>query len=376
MRELISAEIEQIKPYSPQSFGEKFVLNFADRGGLINLAANECPYGTSSKVKEALVANSINQVNRYSISNQEDLRKDIGDFYNLEPNWIHLGAGIEEILTHLSRAFLVEDDVVVLSECTFPLYYVNNALQRASQYQIPIKNLGYDLEAFIKKLKQLKSPPRMIYLCNPNNPTGTVFGIKEFEALVSSIPKESLVVLDEAYYEYVQTEDYPDGRNYLETIPRLIVTRTFSKAYGLAGLRIGYSMQSPEITDVLQKFKPLHSINNIAEICAREALRDQVHLKNVIRSCNEEKEFLVNKLKEMRLAGLEPHRTQANFILISIPVDSSEVARRLLTDFGIIVAPLDGFGLCGKLRVSPGTREQNILLLNALTEILGGKTSD
>lgn len=370
MRELLSDEIEQIKPYSPKSLTEDFVLKFTANGGLVNLAANECPHGMSTKVMEVLAANGTQKINRYSISNQEDLKKDLAEFYNLEPSWIHLGAGIEEILTHLSRAFLLEGDVVLLSECTFPLYYINNSLQRACQYQIPIKNLGYDLNAFTNKLKSLKSPPRMIYLCNPNNPTGTIFNIKEFEALVSFIPQESLLILDEAYFEYILSEDCPDGRNYLERIPRLIVTRTFSKAYGLAGLRIGYSLQAPEITNALQKFKPLHSINNIAEMCAREALRDQVHLKNVVSLCTEEKNFLVNRLDEMNLVGVETHHTQANFILISTPFNSLEVSQRLLTDFGIIVAPLDGFGLVGKLRVSPGTREQNILFLNALAQVL------
>lgn len=370
MKDLVSLELSRIKPYSPKSISEEFTDRFCSLGGVVNLAANESPVGPSPKVYEILSSNLTHQTGRYSISLQQDLRRDLSHFYNLDEDWIHLGAGIEEILTHLSRAFLSPGDVVLLSECTFPLYHINNALQGAEQIFVPLKNWYYDLSAFIDQLEQMSGAPRMVYLCNPNNPTGTAFSSAQFEQLITYLPEECIVVLDEAYFEYVIDKDVPDGRKYLDRLPRLIVTRTFSKAYGLAGLRIGYSMQCPEITEALKRFKPLHSVNNLAEMCARAALSDQIHLKYAVDFCHTEKKFLLETLKSLTKYGIELHQTETNFILIKFSFDTDILIQRLLTEFGIITAPLDASGIKGGLRISPGTREQNERLVQAMQIIL------
>ena len=334
------------------------------------MAANENPIGASPQVLETLQHNLKKVINRYSISNQEDLRTDLAKFYNLDRDWIHLGAGIEEILTHISRAFLVDDDVVILSEQTFPLYAVNNQLQSAIQYFVELNDLSYNLDGFAAKIEEVAVPPRMVYLCNPNNPTGTIFDRDSFERLIQKIPRDCIVVLDEAYYEYVRDPEFPDGVTYLDRIPRLIVTRTFSKAYGLAGLRIGYSMQHPDLTKILQKLKPLHSINNLAENCARVALNDQEHLRKVLRYCHGELNFLESQLQQKGFYGVEVLRSEANFLICKLPIDSSVVSGRLMQNYGIFVAPLGGFGLNQWIRVSPGTRAENKKFLDGLKTIL------
>tara|TARA_B100000674_G_C37905204_1_gene945806 strand:+ start:386 stop:1513 length:1128 start_codon:yes stop_codon:yes gene_type:complete len=370
MRDLASSALDKIHPYRPKSISENIQARFTSMGGLCNLAANENPIGASPLVLEALQQDLKQVVNRYSLSNQEDLRTDLAKFHNLDRDWIHLGAGIEEILTHISRAFLVNNDEVILSEQTFPLYAVNNQLQGATQHFVELNDLSYNLAGFSAKMEEITAPPRMIYLCNPNNPTGTIFDRDSFERLIQQVPQDCILVLDEAYYEYVRDTEFPDGVTYLNRIPRLIVTRTFSKAYGLAGLRIGYSMQHPDITKILQKLKPLHSINNLAEKCARIALSDQEHLEKVVQYCHVELDFLERCLKQTIFKRVKVLRSEANFLICELPIDSNSVAVRLMNECGIFVAPLGGFGLNQWIRVSPGTRSQNEKFLNGLRIIL------
>ena len=370
MRDLAPPSLDKIQPYKPKSISESVVVEFNSSGGLHNLAANENPLGVSPKVLEILVNELPTKLHRYSISNQEDLRTDLAKFYDIDSDWIHLGAGIEEILTHISRVFISNHDDVILSEQTFPLYKVNNQLQGAMQHFVGLKKLTYDLDGFMNKIEEIPGAPRLIYLCNPNNPTGTIFNTKSFEKLLNRIPQECIVILDEAYYEYVRDKEFPSGVNYLERIPRLIVTRTFSKAYGLAGLRVGYSIQHPDITKLLQKLKPLHSINNLAEICARVALSDQEHLCEVVQHCHNELDFLESQLLQFNTFEIEVLRGEANFLICKLPLDASLFSSKLMRDFGLLVAPLNGFGLSQWIRISPGLRSQNKRFLDGLKKIL------
>ncbi len=372
MRDLASPSLKQIQPYKSKSISEGLVAEFNSTGGLHNLAANENPLGASPKVLDVLKNELDGKLHRYSISNQEDLRSDLAKFYNVDVEWVHLGAGIEEILTHISRAFIVEHDHVILSEQTFPLYKVNNQLQGAKQHFVSLNQLSYNLDGFSNKIQNMSVSPRMIYLCNPNNPTGTIFDRRSFETLLQRVPQDCIIVLDEAYYEYVRNRKFPDGIEYLDRIPRLIVTRTFSKAYGLAGLRVGYSIQHPDITMLLQKLKPLHSINNLAEICARIALTDQEHLRMVVRHCHSELDFLEQQLMDLDSYDIEVLRSEANFLICKLPILASIFAMKLMREYGVLVAPLDGFGLQRWIRVSPGARSDNEKFLNGLKEILEG----
>ncbi|PCJ17615.1 MAG: histidinol-phosphate transaminase [Candidatus Cloacimonadota bacterium] len=353
---------QNIPVYRPKGIPQKILQKFGING-LINLASNENPLGPSPKalliMQEALKKSFL-----YPEPLLKKLSKSLSDKLNIPENYLHFGNGIEEILVHLSNAFIHSGDHVVLSNMTFPLYSNNNKFRQANESIVPLdSNFIYDLKA-IKK--EITTETKLVYLCNSNNPTGTYFTKEALDKFLLSLPEDLIVIYDEAYFEYADAPDYPDGMDYLKKHKNFIITRTFSKFYALAGLRVGYSIQRPKLTECLDHVKSLYSNNFIGEVGAIESLKDQSHTQKTKQMNIEGK---AQFLKELNSFDIKIHPTQANFFMIQTSLDALDLSSQLLNQ-GIIVCPLTTFGIKDAIRVTIGTSKENEFFFQSLKKVL------
>ena len=359
--DLVPQHILSLPVYRPPEI-PKHVLSKIGKDGFIHLENNEISEGPGEAPIKELIG-QCEMLNRYPDPTLSKLRTSLSDSLGLDGDWLHFGAGIEEILTHITRAFIDENDEVLISEGTFPLYTNYCRIQRAKQIMVPLKNGHYDLAEF-KRLASSRT--RIIFLCNPNNPTGTAFSRKEFESFLVDLPAEPIIVLDEAYYEFTDRNRIPNGIDYLSIIPNLILLRTLSKAYGLARLRIGYSIQNPDLGQFLRRLAPLYSINGFAEAVGAAAILDQGHLQRTVQSTIERRSHLE---RELTLRGYKFFPSEANFLCIATPKPARDLAN-LLMENGVLVCPLSAFGLSNHIRVTIGKPEEHHVFLRLLDEVM------
>ncbi|MBE0466802.1 MAG: histidinol-phosphate transaminase [Candidatus Desulforudis sp.] len=327
---------------------------------VVKLASNENAVGPSPSAIAAL-HDVLNEVHYYPDGSGYRLRQALAGFFGVEPGYIHLGNGSNEIVQQLSLAFLEPGDEAVMPVPSFPRYQPLARMMDAVPREVPLKNDTLDLEAMAA---QINPRTKLIYICNPNNPTGTLVTKDAVDRFLAAVPGHCLVVLDEAYFEYVEDNNYPDGLEYVKAYPNVVVLRTFSKIYGLAGLRIGYAFARPEIVDCLERVREPFNVNSMAQEAALAALADQDHVAG-LRALNDvEKQYLYRELAQM---GLDYVPTEANFILFDAGRDEQRVFQSLLRR-GVIIR--GGFGYGTRLRVTIGTRDQNRKFLRALEATL------
>ena len=324
---------------------------------ITKLASNENPLGISKKVSDA-IKDSLPNINRYPDGNAFELKKAISNKLSIKPEQISLGNGSNELLELIARVFVSEgSDEVIFSEYAFVVYpLVTQALGATAQVS-PAKNFGHDLNAM---LRLISSNTKLIFVANPNNPTGTLLSNEEIYSFLNQVPDHIPVVLDQAYFEYIDKEDH--AISWLEEFDNLIITRTFSKAYGLAGLRVGYSICSASISDYINRVREPFNVNHTAQIAAIAALADDEYLKESIKVNADGYEQL--KIG-FNLLQLEYIPSSANFIAVRFN-DAMQVYNDLLHE-GVIVRPVE---MKNYLRISIGTRQENEHLLSALTKIL------
>ena len=349
--------IEKLKPYQPgKPISElERELGITD---IVKLASNENPLGCSDKVKEAVAA-ELTEIGRYPDGGGFILKDQVHAQFGVAHNCITLGNGSNDLLEIFARAFVSEKDSVVYSQHAFAVYGLVTQAINAEAIEVPAKGFSHDLDAMAKAVK---ANTKLIFIANPNNPTGTWFEEAEFDAFMQKIPANVIVVLDEAYVEY-----YPENFNslkFLAQYPNLIISRTMSKCYGLAALRVGFALASAEVTDFLNRIRQPFNVNHLAMVAAVAALKDGVFI---------EKSREVNKAGMAQLeAGFEqlgliyvPSR--AYFILVDIQTDPAQTFNALLKE-GVIVRPV---GIANHLRVSIGTEAENAKFLVALAKVLG-----
>ncbi|WP_032122563.1 histidinol-phosphate transaminase [Clostridium amazonitimonense] len=329
---------------------------------VIKLASNENPLGCSPKAKEVIM-NMINDSALYPDSSSYELKRAIAKKLNVSPEQIFCGAGSDSLIKVLCNTLLESGDETIMGQVTFPRYETSTKLMGAKAIKIPMKNNALDLEAMVDAITD---KTKIIWFCNPNNPTGNIFKKADFDKILNKIPDSVIIVMDEAYVEYVVDPEFPDSLELLKSHPNMIILRTFSKAYGLASLRCGYGVASEDLVQYVNRVINPFDVNLFAQNAAVVAIEDDEFLKKVYDTNNVEKEFLYSEFKKL---GLEYIETNTNFIMVNLNRDDKPIFDALLKK-GIIIRPGFLLDMPQWLRISIGTREQNEKFVKALKEIL------
>lgn len=327
---------------------------------IIKLASNENPLGPSPAVLDVL-RRGLKTITRYP--DGFELTAKLAQYLKVSPRQITLGNGSNQILNVIAQTFLSPQHNAIVSAHAFIVYPIAVKMLGADLKTIPAKNWGHDLEAMAEAIDQ---HTRLIFIANPNNPTGTWSSGKEVRSFLQKVPADVIVVLDEAYTEYVTTSDYESGMNLLAQYPNLIVTRTFSKAYGLAGLRVGYSVSCEQIADLLNRVREPFNVNNLALLAAQTALEDIAYLQ---KSRELNTAGMQQLEKGFQQLGLNYIPSIGNFIAVEFEQDAVALYNRLLQE-GVIVRPVGVYHMPKHLRVSIGLPEENQRFLDALGRVM------
>lgn len=328
----------------------------------VKLASNENPFGPSPKAVEA-IRQTLRRIHLYPDSGGYELRERLAEFHQLETNQIILGAGSTELIELAAKTFLSVEDEGVSSESSFLIYRLAIEETGATLALAPLRDKSVDLDA----IRQLITPrTKVIYLANPNNPTGTLFTAADLDRFLDALPAHVAVVLDEAYYDYVQRPDYSHSLDYVRNGKNVLVLRTFSKVYGLAGLRAGYGMGHRELIESLNRVRAPFNTSRLAQAAALAAIEDREHVAKSVESNIREMRFMS---EELTLLGVKFIPSSANFLLIDTGQDCEQDFLRLLQE-GVIVRPMKMYGFPTALRVTLGTHKDNELFLEALQRIV------
>jgi histidinol-phosphate aminotransferase len=355
--------INDIKPYVPGKPVEELERELGIKDS-IKLASNENPLGPSPIALKAIsyalsASNSSNGLNRYPDGSGYYLKRALSEKLSVSEEEIILGNGSNELIDIAIRTFLEPHGEAVMARPSFVVYPMSVHAIGGRAIEIPLKNYVHDLDAMAAAVS---AGTKIIFIANPNNPTGTINKREEFDRLMARLPDGILVVVDEAYYEYVTDRDYADSMRHFREGRDILVLRTFSKIYGLAGLRIGYGIAKKEIVQEMNKLRPPFNTNSIAQEAALWALRDEDHIKSA-REINETGKMYI--YKELDSLGLKYIPTEANFIYMPLEGDSNILYNRLLKE-GIIVRPMGP----RDIRLTIGLPEENRKFIDALKKAL------
>ncbi len=366
------ADIQGLRPYQPgkpiDELAREFGLNASD---IVKLASNENPTGPSEKAIAAMQG-EMRELTRYPDGNGFDLKQalckklSVGDI-DIHPNNITLGNGSSDILDFIVTCFVSENDEVVFSQHAFAIYGLVTKIQGGTCNVVPAKHYGHDLDAMAAAISD---KTRLVFVTNPNNPTGTWLTQAEIAAFMAKVPADVVVVLDEAYFEYVNEVEYCNGLTLVAQHPNLVVTRTFSKAYGLASLRVGYGISSPELADLMNRVRPPFNVNSLALAAAVATLDDDDYVAESKAVNDAGMAFLTAAFDDL---GLPYIPSVGNFISFEIPaagvIHAAKVNEKLLA-MGVIIRPVANYEMPNHLRVSIGTLRENEIFIAALTKIL------
>lgn len=354
---IVHPDIERLVPYVPGKPIDELQRELG-LSRIVKLASNENPLGPSPKAL-AVLGEVAATLHRYPDGGAYRLRGALAERWKVTPDEVILGNGSDELLGLLARAFLAPGDEAVMASDTFVIYKMEVTAAHGVPVQVAMKDGRHDLDAMAEAVTDRT---RLFFICNPNNPTGTMMTAAEVQALMARLPERVIVVFDEAYYEYVESADYPDTLAYVRQRRNAIVLRTFSKVYGLAGLRIGYGITTPEIVNYLNRLRPPFNANSVAQHAAVAALSDEAHVA-ASRTLNREQMAVVRQALVQQ--GFTPLPSQANFLYFDIGRDGRAVFQALLRE-GVIVRHIEGT----KLRVTIGLPEENQLFVTALARVL------
>lgn len=365
--DLATPGVQGLKPYQP---GKPIAELEREYGvsNIIKLASNENPLGPSARVLEAIGA-SLHDLQLYPDANGFELKQRLAELHRVEPECITLGNGSNDVLVLLAETFLRPDSEAIYSQYCFAVYPIAvqavGAVARVADAHPPDHDMpyGHDLAAMADLISD---QTRLIYIANPNNPTGTWLTEDALRDFVDRVPEHVVVVVDEAYFEYAEVDRYPNASLWLNEYPNLVITRTFSKAYGLAGLRVGYSVSHPQVAGLLNRVRQPFNVNTLAQVAACAALEDRHHL---IKS----REANLAGIRQVQAGceqlGLSWVPSAGNFLLVDLHRSAGEVFEGLLRR-GVITRPVDNYGLPNHLRITMGTAAENERLITALGEVL------
>lgn len=360
IEELVPSWIRDLQPYPPGKPIDELEREYGVSGS-IKLASNENPLGPSPRAMDA-VRDAIGELHRYPDGGCFRLKRALAAKLGVSPETLLFGNGSNEIIELAVRAFLRSGQEAVMSEHAFVIYRMVVQSQGGRSTCVPMRNYTHDLEAIAEAIGP---ETRLVFLANPNNPTGTIFFRETWEEFLRALPPAVIVVMDEAYAEYVEDPAYPDALADLRREQPILVLRTFSKIYGLAGLRVGYGVGHPDLIDLMNRVRAPFNVNSLAQAAALAALADDEHVERTKRTNREGMQYLRESLTEL---GLECVPSWANFILVRVG-NALRIYDALLR-LGVIVRPVPVYGFPEHLRVSVGLREENERLLRALRQVL------
>lgn len=354
--------LKKINPYKPGKPIEEVARELNLKGEIIKLASNENPLGPSPLALQA-IRKALEESNLYPDDNCYYFKKKLAERLKVSPEHLFIGNGSVEILPLVALAYLDPEHSAVGSEGAFVWFKIAVHIAASELIETPMKNYTHDLKAM---LRAIQKNTRLIYIANPNNPTGTMVTKEEVEEFFQKIPEDILVVMDEAYHEYIDDPHYPDSFNHLRKRKNILILRTFSKIYGLAGVRLGYGIASEEIIAGLSKLRISFNVNRLSQMAGMAALDDYEHVKKGKATNDAGKKYLYEAYEKLGLFYLP---TYGNFIFVDFARDSQTVFEALQRR-GIITRTIKEYGFPHALRITIGTEEQNRKLIRALEEIL------
>ena len=358
---LASPGVSGLKPYCPGKSIEELQRELG-LDEVIKLASNENPLGPSKNVLEAISATK--DLSRYPDGNGFCLKKKLAEKHNVEIKNITLGNGSNDILEMVARVFVTPKHDVIYSKHSFAVYPLVTQAVGGNHVVVPANNWGHDLE---EMLDSVNDNTRLMFIANPNNPTGTWVDRKNLRNLLEQIPSHVIVLVDEAYFEYANTEEqYPDCSLWINDFNNLVVTRTFSKVYGLAALRIGYSLSHPDIANLLNRVRQPFNNNGLALVAADVALQDSDYINNSIKLNQSGMRYLTQAFDDM---GLEYIPSKGNFLCVNFDKPAIKIYESLLKT-GVIVRPISDYAMPNHLRVTIGTETENNKLIKELKKIM------
>lgn len=361
---LVGPDVASMKPYQPGRPWTEIAKEIGIRPSeVLRLAANENVLGPSEKAVDA-AAKALAGVNFYPDGGVSELRAALAERHGTTPDHVAVGNGSNEIIELLVRTFVGPGETVVTSWPSFVVYRLVTQAAGRECLIAPLREDRYDLSAMAALVDRRT---KLVFIANPNNPTGTYVPRRLLSAFLDRIPQSVIVVIDEAYHEYADAEDYPDAMSDFRGRPRLVVLRTFSKIYGLAGLRVGYGLMDPSLVHYVDCVRQPYNVNAAAQAAALAALEDEEHLKKSQRVVREGKAELTKGLEAM---GLTVVPTQANFLVVRFDREASAVTAALM-ERGVLVRDMRGYDMPDTIRLTIGTRAMNLKVLEALREVLG-----
>ena len=354
--------IRAIAPYQPgKPISELAREMRLDASSIVKLASNENPLGVSPKAQQA-IKGVLNDLSRYPDGNGYGLKQALADRYGVRTECMVLGNGSNDVLDLAARAFLTAKDEAVYSQHAFAVYPLAVQAAGARGMEVPARNYGHDLDAM---RAAVTDRTRLVFIANPNNPTGTLVEAKALESFVAALPPQVLVVLDEAYNEYMPREIVTDTLEWLQRFQNLVITRTFSKVYGLAGLRVGYAFANPDVADLMNRVREPFNVNSVALAAAAAALSDTDFLR---RSYELNRDGMRQLTQGLTTLGLEYIPSYGNFVSFRVQ-NAGRVFQRLLAS-GVIVRPIASYGMPDHLRVSIGLESENARFLESLKQAI------
>ncbi|NLY85958.1 MAG: histidinol-phosphate transaminase [Tissierellia bacterium] len=351
-------EIKNIEPYVPGKPIEDVKKEF-NIEKVIKLASNENPLGCSPKVKEAIIK-ALDKLSIYPDGNNTELKKALAKKHNVEVDNVLPSSGLDEMIVLIAKTFIEKDDEVIMGDITFPRYLQATEIMGGRPVVVPLKNFSFDLDGILERIT-LRT--KIIWICNPNNPTGTMITERDLIGFLDKVPSNILVVLDEAYKEYVTRQDYPHNSvEFINKYKNLLVMRTFSKAYGLAGLRVAYTIGDKEVLQYINRVRGPFNVNALAQVAAVAALEDEDFLKKTYDTNLQGKNYLYKEFDKLNLQYVP---SETNHILVNVGRNGQEVFMEMQKR-GVIIRPMAG----NYIRVSIGTMEENRFFIENLKDVL------
>lgn len=363
MKELVRRNILNIAPYIAGKPIEETKRELRLKE-VVKLASNENPLGVSPKALAA-IKKSLKSINRYPDSQGFYLKRKIAQYFNLTPANVILGNGSDEIIDIIVKTFVEDDENIITADITFLEYEIISSVQSRKIITVPLRYFKYDLQAIKSRIDK---KTKVVFISNPNNPTGTYVTRYEIEEFIKDLPDGVLVVLDEAYDTFVDADDFLSGLKFIGK-KNVIVLKTFSKAYGLAGLRIGFALGSPEFIASMEIARQPFNVNTLAQVAACTALDDKDFLRKTRDVVLRGKNYLYESLAKLGIAYLP---SVANFILIDVGRDCVGVFKEMLR-YGVIVRDMKQYGLKNFIRVTVGTKKENERFVKVLRKVIGSR---
>ncbi|HSQ87421.1 histidinol-phosphate transaminase [Romboutsia sp.] len=361
-KKIFRNELSKLIPYVPGKPIEEVKKELGIEE-IEKLASNENPLGPSLKAIEA-IKKEIENIHIYPDASAMELRKEIAKEYDLSYENVVVGNGGEQVLQMIAQTFINEGDEAIMAATTFGLYSTSILHMGGVPIKLPLKDYKHDFEGFVSKLTE---KTKLIYVCNPNNPTGNIMTKDEVDYLIANVPEDVVIVFDEAYYDYAKiNQDYPETLSILKKRPNTIILRTFSKVAGIAAVRVGFVLTSKEIAIEMSKVKGVFNVNKLAQTAARGALKDKEHIEKTVELNYKSLAIMEEYFNEM---GLEYIKSNSNFVFINVNMDSRVIFQNLM-EKGILIRPGYLWNWDNWIRVSTGTIQQTEKFLEKLHNVL------